>query len=67
MAVNRHFVLDGQTVAIYGEHIKAYRHEDYQQVLAVSGFGAVTVYPSMGEDAEQSDLFVIEAQRLYSR
>lgn len=67
VAVNRHFVLDGQTVATYGEHIKAYLHEDYQRVLAACGFGEVKMYPSMGEDAEQPDLFVIEAQRLYSR
>jgi SAM-dependent methyltransferase len=53
---HRYYVVDAQTGAVtrHAQTMQAYTRDDYQSLLAAAGFQAITVYPSLIGDRDES-------------
>ncbi len=67
VAIERYYVIDAATgkVTFNSSSMQAYTNKEYRSLLAECGFGEVTFFPSLGEDADspQGDFIAILAQR----
>ena len=68
VAIERYYIIDAATgeVRRNSSSTQAYTNEEYQSLLAESGFGEVVFYPCLGEHAgsPQNDLMAILAHKM---